>query len=123
MATINNIGNIDVNSLIDTESFFNNTFRPPITVSQNIDDAIIGYFQQIADSREAARNMAAAVILTSVSQGIDPMETLREFAKLDRGQLNQYAAMFLNMNRIGTSYLGITNQPQAGKYIKRLIKP
>lgn len=119
----NNIGSIDTNGRTDTTNFFNNLNLPAITVGQNIDDAIIGYFEQIAENKEAAKNLAAAVILTSVSQGIDPLDTLNEFKKMDKNQLNGYLTMFLNLNRVGTSYLGISNQPTTNKYVARMILP
>ena len=77
----NNLNNIDLNSLQDTQTFFNNYYLPALTVSQDIDDSIIGFFQQVTDT------------------------------------------MFLNLNRIGTSYLGINNAPQTSKYVARTILP
>jgi hypothetical protein len=123
MTQPSNIGAVDANSLASTKSFFNNTSLPPISVSQNVDDAIIAYFQQIAENKDAARAMASAVILTSVSQGIDPMETLQQFMKMNRDQLSSYVTMFLNLNRVGTSYLGINNSPTVSKYVARTILP
>lgn len=123
MTQPSNYGAINANPYSSTQSFFNNTNLPPISVGQNIDDAVIGYFEQIADNKEAARSLAAAVILTSVSQGVDPMETLQEFMKMDVSKLSSYVTMFLNLNRVGTSYLGISNQPTANKYVSRTILP
>lgn len=123
MTQPSNIGAVDANSLASTKAFFNNTSLPPISVSQNVDDAIIAYFQQIAENKDAARAMASAVILTSVSQGIDPMETLQQFMKMNRDQLSSYVTMFLNLNRVGTSYLGINNSPTVSKYVARTILP
>lgn len=123
MTQPSNIGAVDANSLASTKSFFNNTSLPPISVSQNVDDAIIAYFQQIAENKDAARAMASAVILTSVSQGIDPMETLQQFMQMSREQLSGYVTMFLNLNRVGTSYLGINNSPTVSKYVARTILP
>lgn len=123
MTQPSNIGAVDANSLASTKAFFNNTSLPPISVSQNVDDAIIAYFQQIAENKDAARTMASAVILTSVSQGIDPMETLQQFMKMNREQLSSYVTMFLNLNRVGTSYLGINNSPTVSKYVARTILP
>lgn len=122
-SNVNNIGAIDASGTSNAQSFFNNLSLPPITVSQNIDDAVIAYFQRITSSKESAKALAAAVILTSVSQGIDPMATLQEFMKMEKGQLNSYLAMFLNLNRVGTSYLGISNQPTASKYVIRTLLP
>lgn len=123
MSLASNKGTINVSGLINTTAFFNNVNLPPIAVSQNIDDAILGYFQLVTENKESARALASAVIMTSVSQGIDPMETLEEFAKLDRGQLNDYLTMFLNLSRVGTSFLGITNRPTTSKYVARMILP
>lgn len=119
----NNIGTIDINSQSSVSNFFNNLTLPSISISQNVDDAIIGYFQQVAENKEAAKALASAVILTSVSQGIDPMETLQQFMKMGKAELNGYLTMFLNLNRVGTSYLGISNQPVTGKYVARTILP
>lgn len=117
----NNLGTVNTNSQSSKENFFNNIALPPISVSQNVDDAVIAYFQQIAETKEAARALAAAVIVTSVSQGVDPMQTLDEFMRMDKSQLSAYTTMFLNINRVGTSFLGIVNQPTTGKYVARTI--
>jgi hypothetical protein len=120
-----NLGSINLNPLDprSTEKYFNNFFEIPIEVSSNIDAAIIGYFENITDNTESARALASAVIYTSVKQGLDPMETLVEFQKVPLGDLNDYTAMFLNFDRVGTSYLGITNNPTVNKYVQRAILP
>ena len=123
MSAATNESAVNADSLQSTSAFFNNLGLPPITVSQNIDDAILGYFQIIAENKESARALAGAVILTSVSQGIDPMETLDQFKKMSPRELNEYLTMFLNLSRVGTSYLGITNRPSTSKYIARMILP
>ena len=120
-----NLGQINLNAIEtkNTLKYFNNFFETPVEISSNVDAAIIAYFEQIADSKESARALASAVIYTSVKQGLDPMETLKEFQRLPKGELDAYTAMFLNFERKGTSYLGISNQPQVNKYIQRAIRP
>ena len=118
-----NTGAVSADGRTNTKAFFNNTNLPPISVTQNINDAVIGYFQQITETKESARALASAVILTSVSQGIDPMETLDQFMRMEKSQLTPYLTMFLNLSRVGTSYLGIQNRPTTGKHIARQIKP
>ena len=120
-----NIESINTNYLNtrDTTKFFNNYFDIPVQVSSNVDSAIVSYFETITENTEAARALASAVIYTSVKQGIDPMSTLDEFKKLPNGELDAYTAMFLNFERVGTSYLVITNLPQINKYISRCIRP
>ena len=120
-----NLDKVNTNSISppDANKYFNNFFEIPVEVSSNVDAAIVAYFQQIADNDEEARILASAVIYTSVKQGLNPMETLKEFQKLPNGELDAYTAMFLNFERKGTSYLGISNQPQLNKYIQRSIRP
>lgn len=119
-----NLAQINLNALDprDADKYFNNFFEIPVEVSSNVDAAIVAYFEQIADNKEAARALASAVIYTSVKQGLNPMETLKEFQKLPDGELDAYTAMFLNFERKGTSYLGISNQPQINKYVQRSIR-
>jgi hypothetical protein len=104
-------------------SFFNNFYQPTYAVSQNVDDAVLAFFEKITDGREAAKIMASSVIYTSLAQNIDPMETLQKFSTMASDDLNSYVAMFLNLNRLGTSYLGINNRPKTGKYVARMIRP
>ena len=106
-----------------TPEYFNNYFKQQINVSENANDAIFSFFEKITDNKESAIALANAVIYTSRSQGMDPMVTLDQFAKLEKTQLSSYICMFLNFNRIGTSLLGINNQPIQNKYIERSILP
>lgn len=114
---------LNVNDNTTPNTYFNNYFLPAVSVSPNVDTAIISYFEEVSNNRESAKALASAVIFTSREQGVDPMVTLREFTKLPVGELNSYLVMFLNMQRKGTSYLGITNQPSANKYVNRSILP
>ena len=90
-----------------------NTINPPE----------VEHFEQIADNKESARALASAVIYTAIKQGINPMSALDEFRKVPLGDLNTYTALFLNFERIGTSFLGIKNRPQTSKYVTRAILP
>lgn len=114
--------NLDFVTQRDAEKYFNNFFEVPVVVSSNIDAAIISYFERIADNKESARALASAVIYTSIKQGINPMVTLNEFIKLPEGKLDEYICAFLNLERSGTSYIGIRVAPVLNKYVQRLIK-
>jgi len=118
-----NLQAVNLNSLVkrDVQKYFNNFFDVPVEVSSNIDTAVIAYFETITNDKNAARALASAVIYTSVKQGTNPMDTLKEFQKLSPNELDAYTAMFLNLSRIGTSFLGITNQPVINNYITRSI--
>jgi hypothetical protein len=104
-----------------TTTYFNNFFKNGFTVSQNVDDTMIGYFQTITGDRASGTTLASAVLYTAQSQGIDPMVIIDEFRKLKPNELNAYLTMFLNLNRVSTSLLGLSNSPQTNKYIVRAI--
>ena len=109
------------NETVSTQQFFNNFYNKSYTISPNANDAIVSYFEGVADNKEAAQALAAAVIYTSLSQEVDPMSTLDQFTQLEPGELNVYLAMYLNLNRIPSSLLGITNKPITNKYVGRTI--
>ena len=118
-----NLGAINTNYLnpANVDKYLNNFLEVPVNVTSNIDSAIVAYFEQISDNKETARALASAVIYTSVKQGINPMDTLKEFQKLPPGDLDAYTVLFLNYEREGTSFLGITNSPAINKYVTRTI--
>lgn len=120
-----NLQRVDTNNVNPprTDSFFNNFFNFPIEVSSNIDAAILAHFEQIADNKESARALASAVIYTAIKQGINPMSALDDFKKVPPGELNTYIALFLNFDRVGTSFLGLKNRPIQSKYVTRTILP
>jgi hypothetical protein len=117
-----NLSGINLNTINDTDKYFNNFFKQTIDISPAQDDAIVSFFQTITDNRESAVALASAVIYTSKQQQTDPMLILDEFKKLDKGQLNSYLCMFLNLNRVGTSLLGVNTQPVKSKYVQRSIR-
>ena len=118
-----NLERVNTNAIdpFDTDKFFNNFFDFPIEVSSNVDAAIIAHFELIADNKESAIALASAVIYTALKQGINPMNALDEFRRLPPGDLDAYAALFLNFERKGTSYLGLKNRPAQNKYVTRTI--
>lgn len=209
MATLGNLPpNDNINS---TTEFFNNYYATRFTTSPDINDAVVGYFQQVTGDVETGKNLAASVIYTALSQGLEPMSLVDEFRKLKAGnfieqktpidsstvislynsydeidqnknsyevgtlfyaptkdlfftttvneesvkviaasnyqaeritvaqgqyvynyfyvtvtqekdELTPYLTVLLNYNRVGTSLLGISNQPQVNKYVQRSIR-
>ena len=118
-------GNLPVNAASEapTSRYFNNYFNAPYTTTPNINDATIGYFESITGSKETAQTLAAAVLYTALSQDLNPMEIVDQFRELGPAELDSYLCMFLNLNRVNTSLLGITNVRQTNKYIQRAILP
>jgi hypothetical protein len=105
----------------ETTNYFNNYFKADFNVAQNVNDAIVGYFQEVTGDKDSGKTLAASVLYTAMNQGLDPMVLLDEFRSLGKGELNAYLTMFLNINRSGTSLLGLSNSPETNKYISRCI--
>lgn len=124
MSIPQNINPVDINteSGPNAKNYFNNFFVDLGTVSSLQNDAILAFFERFTGGNpEAAKALSSAVIFTSLSQGEDPMNVLTQFVRMDPGQLNSYITMFLNINRVGTSFLGLNNQPPVNKYVQRSI--
>lgn len=117
-----NLGQVDTNKLTNENKLYGNYTEPNYYVSQDINDAVLGFFEKKTGNKQSALALASAVIYTSLNLNADPLEVVKEFAKLDARTLNDQLTSFLNLNRKGTSYLGIKNYPQTGKYVKRAIR-
>lgn len=121
---MNGINNIPSSESSDvTQVFFNNYYTPAFSIAQDIDDAIISFFERITNSKESARILATSVVYTSLATNIDPIETLAKFSTLGDSELSAYTTLFLNLNRVNTSYLGINNSAKVGKYVQRTLLP
>jgi len=106
-----------------TSAYFDNFFKDNLGTSSDINDAVIGYFQTLTGNAESGVALASAVLFTAQNQRLNIMELLDQFRKLNKGELNAYLTMFLNLNRSGTSLLGLSSRPQTSKYITRTILP
>lgn len=106
----------------DASKFFNNYLQPNFSISSNLDEATIAFFQRIAQNREAAMILASAVIYTCLAQRLDLASVLDNFRRMNNDDVMKNLAVFLNLNRVGTSLLGLTNSPKAGKYVERMIR-
>jgi len=124
MSQPSNIRTVDisVNKNTPAGKYFNNYFISPGNISSNQNDAVTAFFETITNgNKESAAVLASTVTYTAMAQGIDPMSIVQQFQNLDKGQINLYLAMFLNLNRVGTSLVGLNNQPVQNKYVTRTI--
>lgn len=115
--------NLAVTTQDATTSFYNNYYVSPFDVSQGEDDTVVSFFEKMSANKETARTLAGSVIYTARAQGLDPMAVIQQFSTLPTSQLNAYLVLFLNQNRVGTSYLGLSNKPIINKYTQRSILP
>jgi hypothetical protein len=124
MSQPSNIRTVDISVNKNTPAgrYFNNYFISPGNISSNQNDAVTAFFETITNgNKESAAVLASTVIYTAMAQGIDPMSIVQQFQNLDKGQINLYLAMFLNLNRVGTSLVGLNNQSVQNKYVTRTI--
>jgi hypothetical protein len=101
--------------------YFNNLYSSKFIISANANDAIVAFFEQYADNKQAGDNLAAAVTYTALAQQLDPMTVLTEFQKMPKGQLNNYLIAFLNSTRVPTSVLGVKTQTTTSPFVTRTI--
>jgi hypothetical protein len=107
----------------NTEEFFNNFFTKQYNISPDANDAVVAFFELVTDNKESAQALSAAVIYTCLTQEINPLSILQQFSGLSQGELDAYLAMFLNLNRIPSSLLGVSNTPVTNKYVQRTFLP
>jgi hypothetical protein len=124
MSQPSNISTVDisVNKKTPAGKYFNNYFISPGNIGSNQNDAVTAFFETITNgNKESAAVLASTVTYTAMAQGVDPMSIVQQFQNLDKGEINLYLAMFLNLNRVGTSLVGLNNQPVQNKYVTRTI--
>lgn len=114
--------NLNSSGANKTTNFFNNYFSPDFTISENMNDAIVSFFQEQTGSKDSALLLAQAVINTAQQQNEDPMVVLEQFQKMPQGEMSAIMALYLNNTRVSTSLLGIKNVPKANKFVSRTIK-
>lgn len=122
MSTKLNLDNLNLSNS-DQTNYFTNYYASLTPISEESYNAMVAEFESITGNSDAAGALASAVVYTCRQQGIDPMETLGELLKLEPGRINDYLAGFFNLNRVGTSRLGVMQQPPVNKYVKRSILP
>jgi hypothetical protein len=122
--TVSNPGaptNINTVASNPTTAYFNNFFVNPTTVSSNVNDEIVSFFEKQTGDSQSAQLLAAAVINTATQQKEDPAQVMDQFRKMGPGELNVYLALYLNLSRVNSSLLGVRNSPQTSKYVQRSI--
>jgi hypothetical protein len=113
--------NLNSGSSNKTTNYFNNVFIPAYTVSDNANDSITSFFEQQTGSLESAKLLAQALINTAQAERADPLVILDQFKNIPSGELNTIMALYFNTSRVGTSLLGIRNEPKTSPYVSRTI--
>ena len=121
MMNLNTPTNLNSSGSNKTTNYFNNYFMPDVAVTQNINDAILSYFEQQTSNIESAKLLVQAIIETAKVQRQTPMTVLTEFQNLPTDELNSILTLYLNTSRVPTSYLGVKIQPKTSPLVTRTI--
>lgn len=106
---------------MNTQQYFNNYFSPKAEISQDVNDAILSYFEEQTGNADTAKQLVQAIIDTATAQNIDPLAVLNTFINLKTTELSPLLALYLNSSRANTSYLGVKLQPKQSQYVTRSI--
>lgn len=107
----------------ESSTFFNNYLQSNFNISSDINGAVLAQFEKITGNTESARVLASAVIYTSQAQKVDPMLVVDKIRTMNKDESMTYLGLFLNLNRVGTSFLGVKNRPRISKYVERCLLP
>lgn len=116
-----NLSDVNLDTVDNTTAFFNNLFDQTITVSSEVDQAVVSFFEKKTGNIISAKSIAGALLLTCLGQGVDPLIVLDRYRKLPANDLDVYTAMILNLSRVNTSVLGVINTPPVSPYVTRTI--
>lgn len=85
MATTN--GNLPPKeNITSTTEYFNNFFDERYLTSPDVESAVVAFFQSVTGNEESGRLLAATIIHTALSRGIQPMSLVDEFRRLPSGR-------------------------------------
>lgn len=118
---LNSPTNLNSTGQTKTTTFFNNYFDPNLEISQNVNDAILSFFEQQTGDKQSAALLVQAVIETAKAQRADPMTVLMDFQNLPQNELTSTMTLYLNASRINTSFLGVKIIPKSNAYVVRTI--
>lgn len=121
----NNLTTTSTQADLGSESpvFFNNYLQPNFNISSDLNSAVLAQFEKITGHTESARILASSVIYTSLAQKVDPMLVVDKIRTMSKEESMTYLGLFLNLNRVGTSFLGVKNRPRVSKYVERCLLP
>jgi hypothetical protein len=123
VSTATNLQGPNVNAAPGTSNtniYFNNLYSVNMSTGP-ANDALVAFFEEYTSNKQAADNLAAAVLYTATAQQLNPMQVLADFKKLPAGDLSNYLIAFLNINRIPTSLIGVKTGLSTNPVVARTI--
>jgi len=106
-----------------TTTYFNNFNTPQTSISPDVNDAILSYFEEQTGNIESAKLLVQTIIDTAQAQRESPIKVLEQFQKVPIGDLTGTLALYLNSTRVNTSLLGVKTSPKTNRFVTRTILP
>ena len=104
-----------------TQNYFENQYVAEAHISDDVHNAVIGYFELQAYSRVAAENLAGAFIDSCTYEGKDIISTLEQLKLMPDSDQTSIIMFLLNSVRVGTSLLGTAILKVPNPYTARQI--
>ena len=104
-----------------TQSYFENQYAATAHISEDLYNAVIGYFEFMAYGRAAAENLAAAFIDSCTYEGKDIISTLEQLKLMPEAEQTSIVLFLLNSVRTGTSLLGTPVVKTPNQYAIRQV--
>ena len=111
----------DNTNTASTQNYFENQYAPEAHISDDVYDAVIGYFEFQAYGRPAAENLAGAFIDSCTNEGRDIISSLEQLKQMPDSEQTSILMFLLNSVRVGTSLLGNILVKSPNPYIARQI--
>jgi hypothetical protein len=104
-----------------TQNYFESLYANPDFVDENLYEAVIAYFQTIAQGQGAAESLSAAFLDACRFGNRDPLLTLDQLKQFPDSEQYDIILVLLNSIRVGTSMLGKTVINPPNKYALRQV--
>jgi hypothetical protein len=104
-----------------TQNYFENQYAAETHISDDVYNAVIGYFELRAYGRPAAENLASAFIDSCTYDGRDIISTLEQLKLMPDSEQTSIIIYLLNSVRVGTSLLGNFLSKSPNPYTVRQI--
>jgi hypothetical protein len=104
-----------------TPNYFENQYAATTHISEDLYNAVIGYFEFMAYGRAAAENLAAAFIDSCTYEGRDIISTLEQLKSMPEDEQTGIILFLLNSVRVGTSLLGTPMTKIPNQYAIRQV--
>lgn len=100
------INNNVTDSASEAKQFFNSYYRESITLSSNLIDTSVGFFESRGFERSAAVCISSILLAQSKAEKISVFNLLDTLKTLNDTQLSRVVSEILNYNRLNISTLG-----------------